>query len=1108
MQTIYLDISNKGVIPTIYAKQGDVGRKFQVVLTDSGLPYSPASGSAFSVWYAGASGDGNYTEIGDKSAFSVNGNKVTVEMIAQMLSNDGDGVLSLVLNDPNANQISTWNIPYICESVPGADSEEAKDYYTAFSKAVENLPYPDTSLSVAGKAADAAAVGAALSGKAPALDWSHLKWYVMGDSLTAQDNAFTDKRYYDFVQEKTGIQVIVDGIGGTGYGAGASNGESYYDRVQNIPDDVDIVTIFGSGNDIRFANGANTEIWNTMNWLALNRPGLRVIVVPPSPWKDYNKREDPWKTYCDRLQVCALTCNFRYVSDMYDCPPFNPSFTGHMELFFTTDPEGIHPDENGHKALAPYFYNALLEELALDESVVVSPGGSGGSGGSGGAVDIPTALPNPHKLTFTGAVTAEYDGSKEVTVDIPQGGGGGIEVTGASVGQTIVVKAVDDNGKPTEWETRDFPDSEQNGDYVKTVNAALTMQVVGQLFDKPDERKYVGWPLGNVKYDPFDDTVNVLVNAANGHGMDDGDHDLFLFKMNPHTMDYTLEPIVKGGAVVNQTNDVAFTVGKAGAYTYGFCIDSNGDYLFMPNYCNGVTYLFRSKDHGKSWSVTVCTMSDDNLYSNSYSGLMQTSTGRLIMSNHGSYFWYSDDNGASWTKCATPTTHTFGHEACIVELAENELLAVMRKRWTASSTGDWQGVRQIDPAWICYSHDNGETWTNGVESKTITEMSSTGCAVAKIGGRLELYATSRYPHLDTLGVMYQHAASVEDALADNWSDGKVITYAKAKNYDDFGYPGCCVDGNGNVHLFWYDGDADQSGSVNYYYAQGYSSVSNIPVNADGLTAVSPSLPYSAAKVKQMIDSAVAKLNAKINQIIIDGGGTPEPDDGLGGFYVTDGLYEAVDFLDEEKFDTASGIYSGTYGKINITPRTAVSVFDPAGLVGIGQCESDLSAELAFANGVTLEIEQYIGSATSIGNVFPIAIASPQYSKPGVANDGRLSLFNGSFNTTSGANTTTVNLGTALSTRLYATPNTYIHVVLTITSEEFAIYSDGKCINSGKFADLITDFSSLAIAGVNKLYIGGSSSLTDGHLRCFRAYSRVLTVDEVENNYAYQKALRE
>lgn len=197
-------------------------------------------------------------------------------------------------------------------------------------------------------------------------DWSHLKWYVMGDSLTAPEGrTHTDKFYYEYIQEKTGIQLIVDGIGGTGYGAGVSNSQSFLDRVKNIPADVDVVTIFGSGNDILYAEGANKQIYDTLAWLCFNRPGLRVIVVPPSPWKDYPKREDPWKAYCDRLQVCALACDFRYLSDMWECPPFNPNFTAHMEKFFTKCSAGIHPNEEGHKALAPYFYNALMQELAL-----------------------------------------------------------------------------------------------------------------------------------------------------------------------------------------------------------------------------------------------------------------------------------------------------------------------------------------------------------------------------------------------------------------------------------------------------------------------------------------------------------------------------------------------------------------------------------------------------------------------------------------------------------------------------------------------------------------------------------------------------------------------
>ena len=36
--------------------------------------------------------------------------------------------------------------------------------------------------------------------------------------------------------------------------------------------------------------------------------------------------------------------------------------------------------------------------------------------------DIPTKLPNPNPLTFTGAVTGSYDGSEALTVEISSGG--------------------------------------------------------------------------------------------------------------------------------------------------------------------------------------------------------------------------------------------------------------------------------------------------------------------------------------------------------------------------------------------------------------------------------------------------------------------------------------------------------------------------------------------------------------------------------------------------------------------------------------------------------------------------------------------------------------
>lgn len=158
MQTIYLDISNKGVVPTIYAKQGDIGRKVQVIFTDSWIPYKIPENAKLSVWYDGDSGDGNYTDVGDKSAIVVENNKVTFELITQMLNNDGEGIVCLIMN-VGEEQIGSWNIHYLCENVPGFDSEGASSYFTAFSESVNKLKDTDKTLTKEGYPADAKATG-------------------------------------------------------------------------------------------------------------------------------------------------------------------------------------------------------------------------------------------------------------------------------------------------------------------------------------------------------------------------------------------------------------------------------------------------------------------------------------------------------------------------------------------------------------------------------------------------------------------------------------------------------------------------------------------------------------------------------------------------------------------------------------------------------------------------------------------------------------------------------------------------------------------------------------------------------------------------------------
>ena len=134
MQTINLDISNKGVYPCIYAKQSEVGRKFLAVITDGGVPYNIPENSLLSVWYEGDTDAGNYSSIEEKSAFVIDGNKVTVELVAQMLLKPGNGELCLSITHGDGGETNTWNIPYCVEYKPGAGSPVPTEYYTAFQE--------------------------------------------------------------------------------------------------------------------------------------------------------------------------------------------------------------------------------------------------------------------------------------------------------------------------------------------------------------------------------------------------------------------------------------------------------------------------------------------------------------------------------------------------------------------------------------------------------------------------------------------------------------------------------------------------------------------------------------------------------------------------------------------------------------------------------------------------------------------------------------------------------------------------------------------------------------------------------------------------------------
>lgn len=196
MQTIYLDVSNKGVIPRIYAKQEDVGKKFCAVITDSGVPFEIPGYALISVWYEGASGRGNYTDIGEKSAVSVSKNRIYVELIEQMLKAPGAGIITIIISSENGDQIGLWNIQYDVESVAGWGSEGAKDYFSAFSNATENLAeaarvfLPDETLTKKGRPAESYETGLRIS----TLEGRVNNLSALPDGSTAGDAELVDAR--------------------------------------------------------------------------------------------------------------------------------------------------------------------------------------------------------------------------------------------------------------------------------------------------------------------------------------------------------------------------------------------------------------------------------------------------------------------------------------------------------------------------------------------------------------------------------------------------------------------------------------------------------------------------------------------------------------------------------------------------------------------------------------------------------------------------------------------------------------------------------------------------------------------------------------------------
>ena len=209
--------------------------------------------------------------------------------------------------------------------------------------------------------------------------WKGKKWACVGDSLT-ESYRRASKLYHDYVSEATGISAYNMGHSGCGYAMVGGYGKNFSGIAGEIPNDADVITVFGSGNDMSagldigtITDTGNTTLCGcinqTLDVIFNNHPLVPVGVITPTPWmntepSDTNAGATKMQNYVEAIvQICARR-GIPYL-DLYHCSNLHPSNATFRTLAYSKDDgEGTHPDEKGHAIIAPRF-EAFLKTLLL-----------------------------------------------------------------------------------------------------------------------------------------------------------------------------------------------------------------------------------------------------------------------------------------------------------------------------------------------------------------------------------------------------------------------------------------------------------------------------------------------------------------------------------------------------------------------------------------------------------------------------------------------------------------------------------------------------------------------------------------------------------------------